>query len=218
MPALTPSEVAYLLGSTHIDQIDLGDDETKATRVEFAVGWTKICVAVAFSGLAQEGSVNLKYVEEKKLKFFNSRHVVATQTGETGFPTGSLERELYQSIGGKSNGSASDSVERVVEHWFGKDVSKPYDVVMTVPRMRLVGLGLLDENEAPGNRGKISSRLLGKTTTVKVPNHELIAAKVGEIQEAAHAWQDFKKSHPEVSSKIFEDISLAIKVRTKSAS
>jgi hypothetical protein len=219
MTALTPSEVAYLLGSTYISKTDLGNDETKATQVEFAVGavgWTKFCVAVAFAGLAQEGSVDLQYVEEKKAKLFTSRHVVATQTGETSFPARSLEFELYRSIGGKSsNGNGSDSVVRVVEHWFGKDVSKPYDVLMAVPRSRLVELGLLDENEAPNDRGKIASSLLGKPKTVREPNHELIAAKVGEMQEAAHGWQEFKKAHSEVSANIFEDISLAIKVRTR---
>src|SRR5580693_2567413 len=118
MTAITPSEAAYLLGSTYTSDLDLGNDETKSTRVEFcvgAVGWTKFCVALAFSGLAQEGSIGLEYLEVKKLKFLTSRHVVATLSGETSFPTGSLERELYQSIGGKSSDlGASSSVERVV--------------------------------------------------------------------------------------------------------
>jgi|ERR1019366_1350337 hypothetical protein len=222
MTAITPSEAAYLLGSTYISDVDLGNDETKATQVEFSVGgvgWTKFCVAVAFAGLAQEGSIGLKYVEEKKLKFFTSRHVVATLSGETSFPLGSLEREFYQSIGGKSAAvGASSSVVIVVEHWFGKDVLKPYDVLMAVPSSRLVELGLLHETDAEETRGKISSKLLGKSKTVRAPNLELIAARVGEMQGAAHAWQRFKETHAEVSTKIFEDISLAIKVRTKKTS
>jgi hypothetical protein len=222
MTAITPSEAAYLLGSNYISEIDLGNDETRATRVEFSVGgegWTKFCIALAFSALAQEGSISLNYVEEKKLKFLTSRHVVATVSGETGFPVGSLEREFHQSIGGRSKGAgASSGVERVIEHWFGKDVLKPYGVLMAVPSKRLVDLGLLDESEPANSRGKIASGLLGKTKSVRTANHDLIAARVGEMQAAAHAWQGFKASHSEVATKIFHDITIASKVRTTKTS
>jgi hypothetical protein len=45
MPAITSSEVAYLLGSTYISQIELGNDETKATRVESAVAAASNAIA-----------------------------------------------------------------------------------------------------------------------------------------------------------------------------
>jgi hypothetical protein len=219
MTTITPSEGTFLLGSTYISGVDLGDDETRAAQVEFSVGGvglTKFCVAAAFAALAEEGSIGLEFVEEKKLKFLTTRHVVATVCDETGFPAGSLEREFFQSIGGRSTGvGTSSGVELVVERWFGKDVRKPYDVLMEVPRKRLVDLGLLEETEPEVERGRISSSLLGKTKAVREPNRELIAAKVGEMQAVARAWQGFKESHAEVSSKIFEDIGLAIKVRTQ---
>ena len=221
---MTPSEAAFLLGSTYVSDINLGNDDTEATRLEFAVGvagWTNACVAVAFAALANEQSIKLAYVEEKKLKFFSSRHVIATQMGATRYPDASLEGELYRAIGGKSRaGSGSDSVERVVEHWFGKDVRNPYDTVMAVPSKRLLELGLLKEIETTpdSGRGKVSTILAGKVKTAKEPDLERITAQISDMQDCAHMWQQFKSNNAEVASKIFPDISMAIKVRTKTDS
>lgn len=218
---LTPSEVAFLLGSTYVNDIDLGNDETKATQLEFAVGvvgWTNACVAVAFAALANEHSISLAYVEEKKLKFISSRHVVATQTGATGYPEASLERELYQAIGRKSHaGSGSDSVERVVEHWFGKSVRKPYDALLAVPIKRLFELGLLKESETTpdASRGKFSSLLTGKAKVAKEPDLERITAHLNDMQDGARLWQQFKQDNAEVVLNINHDISMAIKVMTQ---
>jgi hypothetical protein len=71
-----------MLDSTYISQIGLGNDETKATpgRVRRRRGRLgQVLCRRRIRGSGQEGSVNLNYVEEKRLKFFTSRHVVATQ-------------------------------------------------------------------------------------------------------------------------------------------
>lgn len=161
---MTPSEMACLIGLTIVPQDRLAAPPLSDAAVALRQGEQKLSpklVAEAVFALESEGSAGLAFVEKKRMRVFNSRHVVLTATGKTGFPDDSLEARLGAIVGEHSGLNLYDLVRRVLV----RDTPNPSRALRAIPFHRLVTMGVITQAEVDAERGVIGRALNGKTTT-----------------------------------------------------
>lgn len=163
---MTPSERACLIGLTIVPQDRLAAPPRSQAAVTPRQGEKKLSpelVAEAVFALEAEGSATIAFVEKKKLRVFNSRHVVLTAAGKTGFPDASLEARMGAIVSEHSGLSVYDLVRRVL----GRDTPNRSRALRAIPFHRLVTLGVITQAEVDAGRGAVGSLVNGKTTTEK---------------------------------------------------
>lgn len=161
---MTPSEMACLIGLKVVPEDRLAAPPLSEAAAALRQGEAKLSakiIAEAVVALEAEGAAKLAFVEKKKLRVFNSRHVVLTPAEKTAFPDGSLEAKMRAIVGGSSEMNVYDLVRRVLS----RDSPNPSRALRAIPFHRLVALGVVTQEEIDAKRGVVGSILNGKTTT-----------------------------------------------------